>query len=271
MQSIYTYRPISFFLITFLGTWIPWFIGAYFSHQKGKEKWQMLLMLVGLLAPFIVALIMIYGSKNGELIKDFWNRLWLYRIQPSSLIVIVLVIPALFFLATAISLFFGKSTEQFTLAKEFSVLEGWGILGVILPFFMAPVLEELGWRGYGVDSLRAHFNLFSTSMLFALLWGLWHLPLFFAKVGYHHDLWSLNIVYVLNFFISIIPMAIIINWVYYNNSRSILIAIFVHSAINILSIVFKTEQLTKCIFTLLLCALSAVIVIKDKEFFFSST
>ncbi len=258
MQSIFTYKPIQYF----------WIIGAYLTHQKGKEKLSMLFMLSGLLVPFIVALVMIYASKNSALIKDLWDRLFLYKIQPSSLILIVLIIPAMFFLATAISLLFGESTEQFTLAKEFSVMKGWSILGILIPFFLAPVLEELGWRGYGVDSLRAHFNLFSTSLLFGLLWALWHLPLFFGKGSYHHELWNHNIVYVVNFFVSIIPMAILINWVYYNNSRSILIAIFVHSAINILSIIFKTEQLTKCIFTLLLCGVSAIVVIIDKDFFF---
>lgn len=271
IQSIYSYKPIQYFLITIVGTWIPWFVAAYFSHQKGKEKLQMLFGLCGLLVPFIVALVMIYGSRNSEFIKDFWGRLFLYRIQPSSLIMIVLVIPAVFFLATALSLLFGKSPEQFALAKEFSVMKGWKILGLVIPFFMAPVLEELGWRGYGVDSLRVHFNLFSTSMLFALLWGLWHLPLFFIKGYYQYELWNLNIVYVINFFVSIIPMAIIINWVYYNSSRSILIAILVHSAVNIISIIFKTEQFTKCIFTILLCGVSTLLVITNKDFFFKST
>ncbi len=47
--------------------------------------------------------------------------------------------------------------------------------------FLAPTLEELGWRGYGVDSLRSKFSLFKTTMLFAVIWGLWHLPLFFIQ------------------------------------------------------------------------------------------
>ncbi len=271
MQSIYSYKPIQFFLITILGTWIPLFIAAYLSHQKGKEKLQLLFGFSGLLVPCVVALIMIYASKNSEFIKDFWDRLFIYKIKPSSLVMLLVVVPAVFFLATALSLLFGKSPEQFSIAKEFSVIKGWSILGILIPFLLAPALEEIGWRGYGVDSLRAHFNLFSTSMLFALLWGLWHLPLFFIKGYYNHELWNLNIVYVINYFVSIIPIAIIINWIYYNNSRSILIAILVHSLVNVLSIIFKTEQFTKCIFTIFLCGVSALVVIKDRDFFFKPT
>jgi membrane protease YdiL (CAAX protease family) len=49
----------------------------------------------------------------------------------------------------------------------------------------APAVEELGWRGYGMDSLRSCFSLFTASLYFALLWALWHLPLFFINNYYH--------------------------------------------------------------------------------------
>ena len=151
------------------------------------------------------------------------------------------------------------------------VAKGWKILGFIIPILLAPTLEELGWRGYGVDSLRSpHFNLFISTLLFAALWALWHLPLFFIKGYYHYELRNLNIVYVINFFISILPAAILLNWVYYRNDRSILIVIVAHAVLNIFSIIFKTEQFTKCLVTLLLCAVSTVVVLKDKDFFFKT-
>lgn len=266
MQFIYTYKPLQFFLITLIATSIFWFGAAYLSHQKGYEKWQVLLMLVGLMAPGVVAIAMIYNSESTPLIKSFWERLFLYKITPRALLIIG-AIPATFFLATAISLLFGKSAQQFALAGEFNVMKGWQVLSLVVPLFLAPALEELGWRGYGVDSLRANFNLLSTSMIFALLWALWHVPLFFIKGYYQYELWQSSIVYSINFFISIIPVAILTNWIYFENGRSILIVILVHGLLNACAVLFKMEQFTKCIVTILLCLLTGALVAYEKDFF----
>ena len=260
MSLDYLYKPFQFFLITILGTWLSWFSVAYLSHRDGNKALQLILGIVGLCVPFIVSISMIYGSKSHELIRDFWERLFLFRLSSKSLILIFAVIPAAFFLSTAISLLFGKSATQFTFASQFNVMKGWSILGLVIALVLAPAVEELGWRGYGVDSLRSHFNLFYTSMLFAILWGLWHLPLFFIKGYYHHELWNLHIVYVINFFVSLFPAVILFNWIFYHSARSIPAVILVHAMINALAVLFQTEQLTKCIFTILLCLIAAFFI-----------
>jgi membrane protease YdiL (CAAX protease family) len=81
------------------------------------------------------------------------------------------------------------------LASEPNVMKGWQYFSLIVPLVLAPAMEKIGWRGYGIDSLRAHFNLLSTSMMFALLWGLWHLPLFFIKGYYQYELWQSSFIY----------------------------------------------------------------------------
>ncbi len=268
MQMPYTYKPFRFFLITFLGTWIPGFIAAYFSYQTGMEGFQLLLMFAGLLAPCVTALSMIYHSHNKELKNDFWDRLRLSAIRLKLLPVILLLMPAAVFLATAISLLFGKSTDQFALSKEFKIMNGHAMLSVLI-LFLAPILEELGWRGYGVDSLRANFNLFSTSLLFACLWALWHVPLFFIHGYYQHELWNASIMYVFNFFVSVLPVTVLMNWIYYKNNRSILAAILFHFMLNLFSVLIQTEQFTKCIITVLLLVVSAIIIATNKKFFFS--
>ncbi len=270
MQT-YKYSPTQFFLLTFLGTWIFGLLAAYFSYQSGIEKLQLLLILLGLCMPFIAALIMIYGSKNKELIKDFWNRLSPYRIKLSFLIVIIMFMPSVLVLATAISLLFGQSIDQFALSSEYEVMKRWNIFSLLISLFLAPTLEELGWRGYGVDSLRAYLTLFTTSLLFAFLWGIWHIPLFFIKGYYQHELWKVSIIYVINFFMSIFPAVILMNWVYYKNRRSITAVILFHAMMNLSAVLLKTSQCTKGIITLLLLIISAIVVINNKRFFFSNT
>lgn len=269
MPPAYIYHPLVFFLITISVALVLGPITAYLSHQKEMEQFQLPLLLFGLCVPCITSIAMIYASHNGMLIQDFWARLMDFKIHFTYLAVILLFMPCIVFLATALSLFFGYSTDQFSLANHFSVIKGWAVLGIAIPFVLAPIIEEIGWRGYGVDSLRAFFNLFTTSVLFGLLWALWHVPAFFIKAYYHNQLWDLGIVYVVNFFVSVFVITILMNWVYYKTDRSIPAVILLHSVINLSSMLFKTEPFTKCIVTILLSIVSIIVIVYDRDFFFT--
>ncbi len=124
MNTEFVYKPVRFFLITFLITWISGFIAAYFSFQKGMEAVQGLFMLPGLFAPFIAVLIMMRGAKNKDLRKDFLERLSLKKIKLSYLPAILLIMPLALFLATALSLLFGQSANQFLLSSEYEIMGG---------------------------------------------------------------------------------------------------------------------------------------------------
>lgn len=267
MKKEFVYNPIRFFVITFLITWISWFIAAYFSYQDGAKGMQLLFMLPGLFAPFISVLVMMAGAGNRDVPKDFVARLSLRRIKLTYLPMILFTMPIVVLLATAISLLFGQSVGQFKLESEFHIMSGQVFLSLLI-LFLAPTLEELGWRGYGVDSIRSKFDLFKTTLLFAVIWALWHLPLFFINGYYQNQLWNMSMVYTINFFVSILPATVLMNWVYYKNERSISAAILFHFMMNLFSVLFQTEQFTKCIVTILLLLVSAVLVLRDKEFFF---
>lgn len=267
MLSTYKYKPARFFLITFIGTWIPGCMAIYFSHQKDMQEMQLLFMLLGLCAPFITTLFMIYGSQNKELIGDFYDRFEFSRIKLSFLPILLFLMPCVVFLATMLSLLFGKSINQFFLSSAFKSINVHSLFS-LFPF-LASILEELGWRGYGVDSLRSKFNIFMATMVFAFFWALWHVPVFFLSGTYHHELWNMSSIYIINFFISIVPGAILFNWVYYKNNRSIIAVIMLHLMFNFWSIVFQTEQFTKCIITIILLIISTIVIVMDKKFFFN--
>ena len=62
-------------------------------------------------------------------------------------------------------------------------------------------------------------------MLFAVLWCAWHAPLVLIPGTYQNAVEMPNKIFIANFFISVIPAAIIANWFYYKNDRSITVAI----------------------------------------------
>ena len=225
-------------------------------------------MLPGLFAPFIVAMFLIYGSKNKGLKKDFKTRLLnLKLIKLKFWAAILLIMPFALFLATAISLLFRQPIEQFSLSPEFTLIGGEAIL-ILTIILLAPTFEELGWRGYGVDSLKKGKSLMKATLIYALLWNLWHLPLFFINGYYHNELIHMNIIYALNFVVSLVPAALLMNWIFYKNGRSITAIIVFHFMLNLFSVLFQTEQFTKCIITIVLLVISAIVVWKNKSFWF---
>lgn len=266
MQTKHMYKAFPFFLIAFLFTWIPAFTAAYFSYQKEIGGYQMLLLISAIFGPSISALFMVLSSKNKKLREDFWDRLRFSKIHLHFLPVILLIVPTVVLLATALSLIFGYSTDQFLLSKEYQVLREHGLISLVI-LALAPTFEELGWRGYGVDSLRSSCNIGTTSLLFGLLWALWHLPLFFIKGYYHHELWNMNILYVFNFILSVLTAAFVMNWIYYKNGRSITAMIIFHFMLNTFFVIFRTEQFTKCIASALMLVICIYLFVRDKQFF----
>jgi membrane protease YdiL (CAAX protease family) len=268
MKINYQYKPFKYFFITLLVTWISLFAAAYCSHTEGLESYQIPVMLPGLFTPFIVAMFMIYGSKNKELKKDFKARLFdLKLIKPNFWVAILLIMPFALILATAMSLLFGQSIKQFSLSPEFTVFGAEAFLTLVV-LFLAPTFEELGWRGYGVDSLKRGKSLMKTTLIFALLWNLWHIPLFFIKDYYQYELIHMNFIYALNFVVSLIPASILMNWIFYKNGRSIIAIIIFHSMLNLFSVLLQTEQFTKCIITIILLVISAIVVWRNNSFFY---
>ena len=261
----YTYEPAKFFVPTLLITWVSWFGAAYFSHQAGMDSAMFPCMMLGSIAPAIIALYMVFGSRNRRLKKDFISRLNILRIKPAYIPAIFLLMPASILLSIAVSLLFGHSADQFRLSSEFGLMSAEAMLGLLISV-LAPTSEEFGWRGYGVDSLRSKFSLLKTSVVFVLLWAVWHVPLFFVKDSYQNELWQLGIPYVLNFFISIIPLAFILNWVYYKSNRNIWAAVLFHIMAVVSAEAFSVLESTKFIQTAILLIVTAGIMLYDRAF-----
>lgn len=269
MISHYTYKPHFYFSMTFFATFSLWFAGAYFSFQGDNNGLYMLLMLPGLMAPFLISLVMILISKNADVKKDFINRLINPRLfQLKMLPIIVFLMPLSVMFSIVLSLPFGGSLLQFELAEEFSFSSGF--VPVLLILLLAAGFEELGWRGYAFDSLQSRYTYFTASLLFSILWSLWHFPLLFVKDSYQYEIFHENVWFAVNFFVSIVPMGMIISWICLKNRKSVLVAILFHFIINISQEILNITQMTKCIETVVLIGVAAAIIVLDKKMFFST-
>ena len=268
MTTHYQYKTLSYFVITFIISYAFWFTGAYLSFQTNNNDRHMLFMLIGLTTPFIISLFMIFRSKNDNIKNDFINRLTnLKLIQLRYLPIFFLLMPLAVLISIVISLPFGGSILQFQLSEGFSFSSGF--IPVLLLLFFAATFEELGWRGYAFDSLQSNFSYFKASLIFSVLWSLWHLPLLFVKDSYQYEILQQNAWFAVNFFISIIPMGIVISWICIKNGKSIFAAILFHFIINMSQEMLAITQTTKSIETIVLFFFAIIIIWKDKELFFS--
>ena len=264
----YKYNPKAYFVATFIVTYCFWFAGAYASFQDELSELYLLFMLPGLMAPFLISLFMIFTSKSSAVKKDFVNRLINIRlIRLKMLPVLFLIMPFSILVSIFLSLPFGGSLSQFQFAEGFSF--SYAFVPALLILLLAAGFEELGWRGYAFDSLQSRYTYLKASVVFSILWSLWHFPLIFVNNSYQYEIVDQNIWFGVNFFISIIPMGVIISWMCIKNGKSVLAAIIFHFVINLSQEMLAITQFTKCIETLVLIVVAAAIVALDKEMFFS--
>jgi membrane protease YdiL (CAAX protease family) len=262
-------RPIFFFGLSLLIPWVLWFTVAYISHLPEQSSSltiiQALLAILGLLAPTFVAAYLFLSDK--ELLNDLKKRFIsqkgfnpIYTFLAFTLIFISIV------MAQLISLLFGHGIDQFYISGSpsftSSLLSPWFIL------LFAPAVEELAWHSYGTDALRQRFNLFTTSIIFALYWAFWHLPLSFIDGYYHSNVVEEGLLYSLNYVFSLFVLIILMNWLYYKTNRNIFITIVFHCSANVSNEIFATHPDSKVIQTVLLLIFTIVVLIKEKEMFF---
>jgi len=266
MNETITYKPKLFFILIFAVTWTFWFAAPYLGDPINSDPIFLMFMLAGLFTPFTTALYLIFISKNDALKSTFSNKLFNIKLIKWKTIPLFLILfPASIIISVLISTLFGYSFDQFTIADEFSFSIG-GI-PTLLVLLLAACFEELGWRGYAVESLNNKFNYFEATAIFGILWSLWHLPMFFIPESYQAELLQEDFILVINFFVSIIPLAFIISWFCKKNSGSILGAILIHSIVNLSQEFFLVSPYTKCIQTLILIVIAAIFIIVDRNVF----
>jgi uncharacterized protein len=106
-----------------------------------------------------------------------------------------------------------------------------GALPIVLVTFVYMLIqvgigEEVGWRGYALPRLQAGYGALLSSVILGVIWTLWHLPLFFnPATGY-----SLTPFWV--FLIFMLPVSILITWVFNSTGGSVPIIMILHAMLN---------------------------------------
>jgi membrane protease YdiL (CAAX protease family) len=220
--------PLKFFVIAFAFTWFFWGLGVL--GVRGVVPSLPGLTVIGAFGPLVAAAILTAQEYGREGLRSLLGRVVRWRVAPIWYGVTILGPLALTLAAVALHAALGGRMPS--LGALIGALPVVLLTAVYMLIFVA-LGEEVGWRGYALPALQARHGALLASLILGVLWALWHLPLFFNP-----DTLYGNLPFIL-FLAYLVPLTILITWVYNGTGGSVLMAMIFHAFMNASSAVWK--------------------------------
>ena len=253
-------RFLLFIVLTYIISWLFW-IPVALSGQDVNETILLIPFVLGGFGPSIAGIIMVYRNRDKKGRRDFWKSIVdLKRISTKWYLFIFLIFPASFAILFGINSLHGNPLPEFKRMAQIGSNPLFLIGIVITGILTGPLSEELGWRGFALDRLQARWSPLISSLILAPFWWAWHLPLFFIQDTTQYK-WGVGTLDFWLFMIAIVPLTILLTWVYNHNNKSILAAIFLHFMYNFtLGMVSPLPENINFFPAILLCAIAIGLV-----------
>ena len=214
-------RLLPFFLLAFGWAWAFWVPEALVAAGL-LDRW-LTLPALGAFGPAFAGVVMTYADRGSAGVRDLAARTVDTGFAPRWLAVALVLFPLLAVLALGFAVARGVA-PSFPWAGNLVVLPAAFVFVLLLG---GPLQEELGWRGYALDPLQERVGATGGSVVLGLLWGAWHLPLFYVP--------SETIYYerpIAGFVVSITLLSVLMAWVYTNTGGSLLVMLLMHASFN---------------------------------------
>jgi len=246
-----TKNLLIFLVLTFVWTWAFYTSIAVGGHNPYQMPW-MILLIFGGMGPSVIGVAMVFLTLDKEERRGFWRRSFSFkRISGLWWVIIFLLFPILYSLSMLIDVAMGGSLPEMTQLRSLIANPLMIPLATFISFMSGPWSEEFGWRGYALDRIMAPLGLLAGSISLGLLWGVWHLPLFFMPDTWHGQI-GFGLTGFWIFMLRSVGLALVMTWVYLKTDRSILSGMFVHFTSNftsqlLASVSVRVEVLTTVI------------------------
>ena len=273
MQAYSEYNLKLFISLAYGATLPFWLAGAYMSsrHSPGASSPALYsaAMICGLAAPFLVSISMILTSGDRELTRSYLHRLIDPKLmQPGNIPTFLLFMPMVVLASLLISILFGEPVTQFELAAHPT---GAGRRApAVVALLIAATAGELGWRGHAFEGLRSRYSFFQASIILSLLWAVRLLPLLLVGGSYPHGLMLRSPWAAANFYLGLIPITVLVGWVYAKNGNSLVAAVLFHGTVVVCTEALLLTEVTRVIQNVVLAVVVAGIVATDRDLFFDA-
>ena len=215
----------------------------------------------GLFGPALAEIVLIYQAHDRSAWRDYWQRVFdVKRIGGRWHLAIWLIFPTVHGLALLLTVLAGSPAPSFSAAQNF-LAEPWKLLPfAAFTLVFGPLPEELGWRGYALDALQIRYNALASSLLLGAVWSLWHLPLFFMRGTFQHDVLGFGSFDFWSFLAGPVITSILFTWIYNNTHRSTLSAVLFHFMANFTGELIPLTPPARVYSLVLLAVLSTTVV-----------
>lgn len=223
--------PWKYFLLTFAYSWVIWIPsvldGLGIQLPFSVKEYSIVVVIIGAFAPLLAAITLVYREEGRQGIKAFFRQVLDFKIKPIYLI-LALALPLLIhviahYLALGVGLDVAKTLFPTDIPTAPIILA--------IPYFILMLIigggqEEFGWRGYAQEPLQEKIGVIPASLVIGVIWGIWHLPLWFMA-GDLHSAYSF-----LAFVMMTTSISIMYAWLYNSSGKKLIVVIFFHAMSN---------------------------------------
>lgn len=212
---------LSFFALAFALSWTTGYAAA-----QAKPDYPFLsiaLAMVSGFGPSLAALAVVAAFSEGNGLRNWLARCLNWRVGWRWHVFAFLAPPAVMLSALGIHILLGGGVPAPMPAAHMPlVIANFGLVFLV----GGPLGEEFGWRGYAMPALTAKMNWRMASLIIGVIWGLWHLPLFFM-VSTPQSSMPIPM-----FMLNIAAGSVLFGWLFEQTQGSILPALLLHTSLN---------------------------------------
>ncbi len=229
-------KPLNLFLLLTFGLFIAGFALVGLLISFGSPNYLVALVQILMAWTPTAAFAIIHRRVDPD--RSFWRYvadLFATRIRLLPLLAALLIpVGATLVVWIGYSLLSGQA--PLSLVADLSV----AAVGVMFfdSLIRGPLGEEVGWRGYLQLELNKRFSLLKASLIVGVIWGVWHLPLWFISGYQGMDL----LLYIVAFMVGLVSFSVIIGFVY-DRGRNLLYAILLHQMLNFSGRLLEMDEL----------------------------
>ena len=217
-----------FFLLAYSISWLIWvplWLPALGIH--GLPLFPMNHALGGL-GPMLAAVICTAAFKGRTGLEQLGRNAFTLR---APLLLLVALLAPFVLAALSIALSAALHGTELTIGgllrnKEFPQWSLAALFAYNLIFFGFG--EEVGWRGFALPRFQTKHNALWSSVLLALFWAAWHLPLFLYRPGYT----SMDAAGAFGWLVSLLTGSVLLTWLFNSTRGSILAVALFHATVD---------------------------------------
>ena len=204
-----------FFLLTFALSWAVWVPMAVLRIDHPLYK-------LGTFGPTVAALLLTGVIQGRRGLRALGKRLLIWRVGVFWYLFSLFSTAVITLAAIGIHAALGGAVGPFNDPAQLYLV----VPAFLYVLFTSVIGEEIGWRGYALPRLQARYSALGASLVLGVVWGLWHLPLFWMAGNFH------QYIPVSLFLLQVVGFSVLYTWMNNNTRGSLLLPHLFHAASN---------------------------------------